>query len=138
LAALYLTCALQPPETQIPSGESSTNTADTSVNASNAGHAHLRQAIATSSPGTALGVAPTGNTTSATCTIQLSERVKEWMAGLSAPLEEVAEVAQHLLALYRVWNDFRDLEDVAAILSRLRDPTDTTATTDHTQMTPAT
>ncbi|RKP05471.1 cyclin-like protein [Thamnocephalis sphaerospora] len=105
LAALYLTCALQPPEAQAPA--SSAGTSMGTVTEATGGNPIL-------GPGSALP--------NAGAPVTITERVKDWFAGLSTPLTEIAEVAQRLLAFYHVWDSFHETEDVSAILARLRTP----------------
>jgi cyclin C len=57
--------------------------------------------------------------TSATSTASLSDRLKQWFAGISTPLDKVAEVTQQLINLYNVWDTYNDAE-IPAILDRLR------------------
>ncbi|KAI9594153.1 cyclin-like protein [Syncephalis fuscata] len=60
-----------------------------------------------------------GNHLADTLPSSLSDRLKQWFAGISTPLDKVAEVAQQLLNLYNVWDTFRET-DVPDILNRLR------------------
>lgn len=57
--------------------------------------------------------------TSATFTASLSDRLKQWFAGISTPLDKVAEVTQQLINLYNVWDTYNDAE-IPVIIDRLR------------------
>ncbi|KAI8053378.1 cyclin-like protein [Syncephalis plumigaleata] len=84
LAALYMTCTLQPDDINNMMSNSSLTT-----------------------------------DTSTTSTASLSDRLKQWFAGISTPLDKVAEVTQQLVNLYNVWDTYNDT-DIPVILERLR------------------
>ncbi|RKP24527.1 cyclin-like protein, partial [Syncephalis pseudoplumigaleata] len=95
LAALYMTCTLQPDEPNALATMASPTTTTTNNNNTTA--------TATTDPLPA----------------SLAERLRQWFAGVSTPLDKVAEVTQQLLNLYHVWDAYSEVE-IPAILARLR------------------